>query len=147
VLAGEEIPDLFARRVADHPETDPFLRDVNRYHRQEEARHIAFARGILPELWSGASRRQRARIRRVAPFLIRTLFESFVHPGVYGAVGLPAWRTWIAVNRSPSRIGLRHEASRPLVTALLDAGVFRPGRVPRAWRRLAGVNRDGAPAA
>ena len=45
VLAGEEIPDLFQKKIADHPETDPFVRDVNHYHRMEEARHLAFARG------------------------------------------------------------------------------------------------------
>lgn len=43
VLAGEEIPDLFQKKIADHPETDPFVRDVNHYHRMEEARHLAFA--------------------------------------------------------------------------------------------------------
>lgn len=39
VLAGEEIPDLLQKRAAEHPGTDPFVREVNRYHRQEEARH------------------------------------------------------------------------------------------------------------
>src|SRR5687768_6895940 len=33
VLGGEEIPDLLQKLAADHPDTDPFLREVNRYHR------------------------------------------------------------------------------------------------------------------
>ncbi|HEY2997227.1 MAG TPA: diiron oxygenase, partial [Acidimicrobiales bacterium] len=33
VLAGEEIPDLMQKRAAEHPDTDPFVRDINRYHR------------------------------------------------------------------------------------------------------------------
>ena len=51
VLAGEEIPDLFQKLASEHPETDPFIKDVNRYHRMEEARHLSFARAALPELF------------------------------------------------------------------------------------------------
>ena len=36
------------------PDTDPFVREVNRYHRQEEARHLSFARTRLPEVWESA---------------------------------------------------------------------------------------------
>ena len=43
VLTGEEVPDLFQKLAGEHPDTDPFIRDVNRYHRAEEARHLAFA--------------------------------------------------------------------------------------------------------
>jgi hypothetical protein len=147
VLAGEEIPDLLARLTLEHADADPFLRDVNRYHRQEEARHVAFARSVLPEVWANASLRDRARVRFLAPFLIRSVFESLIHPGVYASAGLPGWRTWAKVNRSAQRIALRHQATRPLVSALVDAGALRAGRIPRRWRRLAGVDRAGAPAA
>jgi hypothetical protein len=51
VLAGEEIPDLIQRRNIDHPDSDDYLRRANIYHREEEARHIAFAGILLPELW------------------------------------------------------------------------------------------------
>lgn len=43
VLAGEEIPDRMQKLASEHPDTDPFLAEVNRYHRQEEARHLSFA--------------------------------------------------------------------------------------------------------
>src|SRR5438309_196266 len=54
VLTGEEVPDLFQKLAGEHPDTDPFIRAVNRYHRQEEARHLAFARMLLPEVWARA---------------------------------------------------------------------------------------------
>ena len=44
VLAGEEIPDHLQKLAAEHPDTDPFLAALNRYHRMEEARHLSFAR-------------------------------------------------------------------------------------------------------
>lgn len=145
VLGGEEIPDLFQKHAAEHNGTDPFVREVNRYHRAEEARHLAFARSVLAERWERAGVVDRIAVRRIAPLVIGGMFETIVHPGVYASVGLPPWRTWRRANRSAGRIALRRDATRPIVRALLDAGVLRPGRVPRRWRALAGVDRDGQP--
>lgn len=144
VLAGEEIPDLLQRRMSEHPDTDAFVRAVNRYHRQEEARHLAFARAVLPELWADSSRAQRWRVRYLAPFVIHQMFAILVHPGVYQSVGLPAWRTWRAVQRSPRTISLRHESTRPILAALQGAGAIT--KVPRGWRHLTGTDRAGRPA-
>jgi hypothetical protein len=145
VLAGEEIPDLLQKLAAEHPDTDPLLAEVNRYHRQEEARHLSFAKTTLPELYAHAGRLDRWRIRHFAPVVIRLLFHMFVHPGVYSAVGLPGWPTWRAVNRTPERLAVRYHATRNIVRTLLDTGVFERGHVPRGWRRLCGVDRFGEP--
>lgn len=97
VLAGEEIPDLMQKLAAEHPETDGFVRDINRYHRMEEARHLSFARALLPEIWAKAAWHDRLAVRFVAPFVITGMFETLVHPGVYESIGLPGWPTWKAV--------------------------------------------------
>lgn len=145
VLAGEEIPDLLQKIAAEHPDTDPLIAAVNRYHRQEEARHLAFARMTLAEHWANASRRERRRVRRLAPRAIGVLFASLVHPGVYRTIGLPGFRTWRAVQRTPLRVALRYEGTRPVLKQLLDSGVLKRGRIPRGWRRLCGVDRRGEP--
>ena len=145
VLGGEEIPDLIQKRAAEHPGTDPFIKEVNRYHRQEEARHLSFARAVLPEVWSGAGPVDRYLVRRVAPFVIGGMFDMLVHPGVYETVGLPGWETWKAVRESTERIELRHEATRPVLRALVDAGALNKGRIPSRWRELCGVDRNGDP--
>lgn len=145
VLGGEEIPDLLQKKAAEHPDTDPFLRAVNKYHRQEEARHLSFARTVLPEVWAKASFAERFAVRFVAPLAIKGMFETIVHPGVYGTIGLPTWKTWRAANHSPVRVALRHEATRPIIAALLNAGAMTAGRIPRGWRNLAGVDRTGTP--
>jgi hypothetical protein len=145
VLAGEEIPDLIQKRQAEHPATDPFLAAVNRYHRQEEARHLAFARIRLPEVWAAASPVERTQVRRLAPFIIQCQLEGLLHPGIYRAAGLPGWSTWRAVHRSDAVTALRHEATRPILRELQAAGAFRSGRVGRGWRRLCGVDRFGRP--
>jgi hypothetical protein len=145
ILAGEEIPDLLQKLSSEHPDTDRVLAEVNKYHRMEEARHLAFARATLPELYAESGITTKLRIRYMAPFAIKGLFEMFVHPGVYKTIGLPMWRTWRRANRSPSRVAMRHEATRPILAACLDAGIFRPGAIPRGWRKLCGVDEQGQP--
>lgn len=144
VLAGEEIPDLFQRLASEHPDTDSFLRDVSRYHRREEARHLAFARMMLPEVWARAGWLDHTLLRHVVPLVARGMFDTIVHPGVYATAGLPAWRTWRAVRRTPVREDLRQRAFRPVVEALMAAGAFSLRRVPRGWRRLSGVRLEAS---
>jgi hypothetical protein len=143
VLGGEEIPDLLQKLAGEHPDTDPYLREVNHYHRQEEARHLSFARTMLPDVWQQAGPIDRLAVRFVAPQVIRSMFDLLVHPGVCATIGLPGWATWWTVRRSPKRTDLRHRATRPVLDALLGAGVIRRGNVPRAWRSLCGVDADG----
>jgi P-aminobenzoate N-oxygenase AurF len=150
VLSGEEVPDLLQKLASEHPDTDPMIKAVSKYHRQEEARHLAFARLIFPEQWAAAGRIERFLVRHLGSHIAIGMFDTIVHPGVYASVGLPTWPTWRAVNRSEGRTALRHRALRPLLTPLLDAGVFSGGRVPKGWRVACGVDRAGrdiAPAA
>ena len=143
ILAGEEIPDLFQKRAAEHPDTDPFVKAVSAYHRQEEARHLAFARMTVAEHWESAGWFERFLVRRAAPLLVIDMFRMTVHPGVYATVGLPGWATWKQANRSPFRLQMRYEACGGVLKALLDAGVLKRGRIPAPWRRLCGVDRRG----
>lgn len=145
VLGGEEIPDLIQKYASEHPGTDPFVRAVNKYHRQEEARHLSFARAVYPEVWERAGLIDRLAVQYVAPPVIKTMFEMLVQPGVYAAIGLPAGETWRAVNASPVRRQLRRLATRPVLDALIDAGAVRRGAVPRPWRALCGVDEAAAP--
>ncbi len=146
VLTGEEAPDLLQRRSSEHPHTDPFVREVNRYHRMEEARHLSFARTLLPELWRDASGLERLVIRYAAPWAMTGLFDSLVHPGVYRVIGLPGWRTWNRARKTESRRQLRAEAFRPVCTALRNAGAFsRRGRLPKTWQRICRLDAAGQP--
>jgi hypothetical protein len=144
VLAGEEIPDLLQKIACESPETDEFVAAVNRYHRAEEARHLSFARAVFPEVWAASRLRDRYLVRRFAPLLIRFMFDSLVHPGVYAVVGLPAMATWRRANRTPERRRLRYAATRAVLGVLVEAGAF-PRGVSIGWRSLCGVSRSGRP--
>jgi hypothetical protein len=143
VLAGEEIPDLFQKVASENPATDPFIRDVNRYHRMEEARHLSFARAVFPEIWEATNALDRALVRHVAPALIRFMFDSMVHPGVYATIGLPGFKTWRAVNRTPQRRQVRFASTRPILQVLCDSGALPAHAIPAAWRNLCGVLKNG----
>jgi len=147
VLVGEEIPDLFQKLAAEHPDTDEFVRAVSRYHRFEEARHLAFARTTVGEHYRNTTWTDRFAVRWIVPLGIVGMFDMMVQPLVYRTVGLPALRTWRRVRRQPGRVALRRQCARAVLDALLDAGVFRRGRVPVLWRRVAGVRHDGGPVA
>lgn len=135
VLFGEEGPDLLQKLALEDPETDPFIKDVNRYHRTEEARHLSFGRMVLGELFEDAGWFERFVIRHLAPTAGAGMFDSLVHPGVYATVGLPTWKTWNAARKTPERAALRAQVLAPVCKALTDAHVFRFGRPTRAWRK------------
>ena len=128
VLTGEEIPDLLpeARRASTLTPT-PSSATVNRYHRQEEARHIAFARMILPELLEESELRRpddgQARCASHRRWDVRLDGE----PRCLQGRGSPGWKTWLAANRTPQRLEIKHGALRPLLAAVIDAGGFPPG--------------------
>lgn len=147
VLTGEEVPDLLQKRSSEHPSTDPFVRQVNQYHRMEEARHLSFARMLLPELWASASPADRWWVRYLAPLMMEGTADTMVHPGVYETVGLPAWKTWNAVRKTRSRRQLKADSFRPILAELIEIGAFgtRP-RVPRGWQRACMVDSRGRPA-
>ncbi len=139
ILFGEEGPDLLQKLAVEDPETDPFIKQVNRYHRAEEARHLSFARTVLGELYAEAGWFERFLIRHVAPVAGMATFDSLVHPGVYATVGLPTWKTWNAARKTPQRMAMKRQVLRPVCDALIAAGAFRGDRPTRAWRRaLAG---------
>jgi hypothetical protein len=143
VLSGEEVPDLMQKLASENPDSDPMIKSVSKYHRQEEARHLAFARMLFPEQWAKAGPFERFLVRHLGSRIAIGMFDTIVHPGVYASVGLPTWKTWRAVNRSAGRTALRHRALRPLLTQLVDAGVFSGGRIPPGWRAATGVDRHG----
>ncbi len=143
VLSGEEVPDLMQKLASEHEDTDPMIKAVSKYHRQEEARHLAFARLLFPEQWAAAGFFERTLIRYLSSRIAIGMHDTIVHPGVYATVGLPTWATWRAVNRSAGRTALRHRALRPLLTQLVDAGAFIGGRIPKGWQLAAGVDRKG----
>jgi hypothetical protein len=144
VLAGEEIPTCFSGSRSEHPASDDYVRAISRYHRLEEARHLAFARTTIGEHYRHTTWTDRFAVRWIVPIAIVAMFDIIVQPFVYPTVGLPAVRTWLRVRRQPQRVGLRQQCARAVLTALIDARVFTSERIPLPWRRVANDASGGA---
>ena len=128
------------------PGTDPFVREVNRYHRQEEARHLAFARMLLPEVWHGPAGRPVAGVAR-GPVLIREMYENMIHAGVFAAVGLPGVPHLAGGPHHPGGSRSAPPPPRPVLDALIDAGAIERARSPGPGRACAASTRTAPRAA
>lgn len=94
VLIFEEIAAFYNARVADDAEVWSLSRDINRYHAEDEARHLAFGRLLLEDLWERFrprwSAEDRERIRRYLARYMHSVALSYVSPDVHRAAGLPS---------------------------------------------------------
>jgi hypothetical protein len=93
-LIFEEIAHFYNQRLAADEELWVLARDINRYHAEDETRHIAFGRLYATEMWDrcGAHWRTEDKLR-IAGYLgryIQTVQRSYVNADVYRNLGLPA---------------------------------------------------------
>lgn len=141
-MAGEEIPDLYQRMTMNSPHIDPVVREVIRYHRTEEARHLGFARMQFPKAMAEASLYDRLFMRFVMPSLLILFHMIYFHPGCYKVVNLPPYRTWWRARKNSMRVETRAMAARKVLREIRRTGLYER-RVPRGWQRLCGVNSKG----
>ena len=94
VLIFEEIAHFYNKAIANDPDVWPLARDINRYHAEDESRHIAFGRLQVEEMWERFAARwneeERKRIGGYLTHYTTTVLRSYVNPDVYRAAGLPA---------------------------------------------------------
>lgn len=112
VLLFEEIADVYNRHVAGDDAVWSLVRAIHRYHSEDEARHLAFGRTVVADLWEEHAHAwpvdvlDRVRAHLVA-FREATL-RSYVNPRVFRDAGIPgdAFVLREEVLRSPARAEL-----------------------------------------
>ncbi len=117
ILIFEEIAHYYNKAIAADPDVWPLARAINRYHAEDESRHIAFGRLQVEEMWERFAAQWSAdERRRIGRYLVQyttTVLHSYVNPDVYRASGLPtdvrqqilASPHWISLaGRSTARI-------------------------------------------
>lgn len=129
VLVFEEIAHFYNQQLADDDSLWPIARDINRYHAEDEARHISFGRALVADLWEQSGARWSAEQKRgIAGYLARyvqTVLRSYVNPDVYRTLGLAAdARELILV--SPHWIALAERSSRSVTRWLRAIGAGDP---------------------
>jgi hypothetical protein len=93
-LIFEEIAHFYNRQLADDGGLWVLAQDINRYHAEDEVRHIAFGRLLVADMWERFRARWSAQEkRRIGRYLARytqTVLRSYVNADVYRLLGLPA---------------------------------------------------------
>jgi hypothetical protein len=129
VLIFEEIAHFYNRRVAADDAVWPLVRDIHRYHAEDEARHIAFGRLIVEEMWDRFEGQWSASDRSdIAGYLTRyrsAVQRSYVNPAVLtclGPLATPSLRDEILM--SSHWTALAAESSRSVTAWLRRTGVL-----------------------
>ena len=127
----------------EHPDTDPMIKAVSKYHRQEEARHLAFARMLFPEQWAAAGP------DRALPGPLPRLPHRHRDVRHHRAPGRLRHRRPPHVEDLARRQPLRRPHGHappcpaPAPHPAPRGEVFEGGRVPRGWQLACGVDRHG----
>ncbi len=132
-LVVEEILDGFQRVAVHDPEVQPLVREVDRVHVVEEARHISFARDELARRWADLSSARRATYGLTIAGSAAVIASSLIDPQVYTAVGLDSRRTAREVRRSKHRRAFLRSTTTRLVEDFTDLGLITAAARP-VWR-------------
>jgi hypothetical protein len=93
VLVFEEIAQDYNQRIAADDDVWALARGINDYHASDEARHIAFGRALVDEMWDRQSKvwdgDQQKQVGDYLRRYIDTVLRTYVNPAVYRALGLP----------------------------------------------------------
>ena len=92
VMLFEEIVDIYNRHMAKDQQLVPISREINWLHHFEEARHLAFGRRIVEELFNTHSHawglQVRQRISEELVHFFNATWKDFFNPDVYRDAGL-----------------------------------------------------------
>jgi hypothetical protein len=91
-LIFEEIADFYNRQLAADDDLWLLARDINRYHAEDEARHIAFGRLYVSSMWEEFgehwSAEEKSRIAGSLKRYLHSVQRLYVNADVYREIGV-----------------------------------------------------------
>ncbi|GLZ54238.1 diiron oxygenase [Actinomycetospora sp. NBRC 106378] len=134
ILVAEEVLDRLQREQANDDRIQPLMRQVNRIHIMEEARHVAFARDEVTRGLAGLSRAELAYQRFMCAFTSFFVVRSLINPKVYAAVGIdPAEGRRAALANPHHREMIRFGGEK--ILAFLDEAGMIAGPGQALWKK------------
>ena len=133
VLAAEELLDATNRATMRDERVHPIPRQMARLHVQEEARHVAFARTWLAEVWPTLGLLARLRATAQLPFVVRGIVDATVNPAVYAELDIP--RGWLTARTNPRHHEHVVRSLARLTDLLVELGIINGATRP-AWQAL-----------
>jgi hypothetical protein len=128
-LVVEELGDVYNVAIAKDERVHPLVREINRMHHRDEARHIVFGRRYLRELWNEHAPRwsdeTRVGFRRWAHDYLLASCADFYNPAAYRDAGIAdAYAARAAALRSEHGREHRTRIAHKLTALLLDIGIL-----------------------
>lgn len=111
------------------------FRQINRLIMRDEARHFAFGRTMLREVYPALGGHE---LRQREDFVIeaaRVMKDHFLAAEIWNAIGMPQQQYMEVVNRSPAVSYFRHFLFGRLIPAIRDLGLWSP-HVQDAFRKM-----------
>ena len=135
ILVAEEVLDRLQREQAEDESIQPLMRQVNRIHIMEEARHVAFARDEVTRGHGRSSRRSELAYQRfIVAFTSLFVVRSLINPKVYAAVGIDPKEGRRAALANPHHREMIRFGGEKIMAFLDEAGMIAgPGRA--LWTR------------
>ncbi len=129
VMVVEELGDYYNVAIDRDERVDPLVREINRVHHRDEARHLAFGRVHLAELFerhaAGWTAEALSSFRGWLAEYLRAAWGDFYNPTMYRDAGLDsAYELRQLALSHPACAGFRSRASDKLVTYFLKTGLL-----------------------
>lgn len=129
VMVVEELGDFYNITIEKDERIEPMARELNRVHHIDEARHLAFGRLYLTELFeryrAGWSEEQLAGFRSWLVEYLRASWGDYYNPTVYRDAGLAdGYELRQMAMAHPATAAFRQRASAKLVSYFVKTGLL-----------------------
>ena len=129
VLIIEELGDWYNVSVGNDARVHPIVRDVNKFHHRDEARHPVFGRRLLAEIFQEYSPKwPEGTLDGLRDWLgnyLRSSWNDFYNPAVYRDAGIAdAYEVRQAALDAPACRAFRERVSTKLIDYFLDTGIL-----------------------
>ena len=129
VMVVEELGDYYNLAIEKDERVDPLVREINRVHHIDEARHLAFGRLYLQELFEryrgGWSSEQTASFRGWLAEYLRASWGDYYNPTMYRDAGLAdGYELRQMAMAHPAGVAHRQRASAKLVNYFTQLGLL-----------------------
>ena len=129
VMIVEELGDFYNVAMQRDERLHPIVREVNRIHHADEARHLIFGRRLLAELWDEWSPTWDAEtldgLRKWLPAYLKSSWNDFYNLEAYKDAGIEdAFAVRKAVMADPISKLHRETVSEKLVDYFVDTGIL-----------------------
>lgn len=129
VMVVEELGDFYNLAIEKDERCDPLVREVNKVHHIDEARHLAFGRLYLAELFEryspGWSPEKLASFQEWLAAFLKACWADYYNPSVYRDAGIAdAYEVRQAALAHPATVAHRQRGAEKIVSYFLKTGLL-----------------------